>query len=67
MYIEASCGAGAQVCDCKRDILWVWFPDDEMKYSIMSFLYSGVEAKYCVKLHHSIHNVLRILQKMGLS
>ena len=39
---------GAQVCDSKRDRLWVRFPLEDMKYLftfIFSFLRSGVEAK----------------------
>ena len=45
---EASCGAGAQGCDCKRDRLWVEFPLEEIKYLIFLFLRSGVEAKRSV-------------------
>ena len=29
---NASGGAWAQACDCKRDWLWVRFPLEEMKY-----------------------------------
>ena len=31
---EASRGAGAQVCDCERDRLWIRFLCEEMKYLI---------------------------------
>ena len=34
--IVASYGAGSEVCDCKRDRLWVRFPIEEMKYLIFS-------------------------------
>ena len=35
--LGAGRGAGAQVYDCKRDRLWVWFPLEEMKYLIFPF------------------------------
>ena len=37
IYSQASRGAGAQACDCKRDRLWVRFALEEMKYLIFSF------------------------------
>ena len=43
---EASRGAGAQpaqVCDCKRDKLWVRFPPYEMEYLRFSLLRSGAK------------------------
>ena len=48
LIIEASRGAGAQVCDCKLDWLWVRSPLEEIKYLfkfIFSLILSGVEAK----------------------
>ena len=45
---EANNGAGIEMCDCKRDWLWVRVPLEKMKYLfkyIFPFLHSGVEAK----------------------
>ena len=44
--LEASRGAGAQVCDCKRDWLWVRYLLEQMRY--FHFLHFGVEAKRAV-------------------
>ena len=32
--LDSSRGAGAQMCDCKRDWLWVRSPLDEVEYSL---------------------------------
>ena len=54
---EASRGSGAQVCNYKRDWLWVRSVFKEMKYlfkCIFSFLRSGIETNCGVELPHAM-------------
>ena len=59
--IEASRGAGVQICDCKRDCLWVRSPHEEMQYLIFSILRFVVEAK---RSRHLTRISSRIRRKM---
>ena len=56
-------------CDCKKDLLWVLSPLEEVKYLLLfifSFLRSGVETKGGVEFRHSsARNVSRIRRKVG--
>ena len=63
--IEASHGAEAQACDCKRVELWVQFPLEDMKHLIISCLCSGVKAMRVIEFYHSTRNAFRIQRKMG--
>ena len=59
---ETSRGAVAQVCDSKRDRLWIRFP---LNISNISFLRSGVEVKEGSEFWHSTRNASRIRRKVG--
>ena len=67
IIFQASRGEEAQVCDCKRNWLWVQSPLKEINYlfkCIFSFFRSGVEAKRGVEFRHSTRNACKIQRKM---
>ena len=45
--------------------MWVWFPLEEIKCLLFSFLHSGAEAKWGVELRHSTRYACRIRRKVG--
>ena len=53
-------GVAAQACDCKRALLRVQFPFEEIKYLIFSFPRSGNNAKYGVEFRHSKDDASKI-------
>ena len=56
-----------QTTHCKRGRLWARLPHEEMKWLILIFFPSGVEAKRGVEFRYSYnatYNVLRIRRKM---
>ena len=68
MVAEVFRGVGAQVCDCKRDWLWVRSPVVKMKYLfkfIFPFFRSGVGAKRGVEFRQSTRNASRIRRQTG--
>ena len=59
-FCLASRGSGVIACGCKREMLWVRFPLEEMKYLFFLFLRSGVETKRGFKFRHWTRNAFRI-------
>ena len=60
ILLEASRGAGVQLCNCEGDRLWVRFALEHMIFLIFSFLPSGIQTKLGVEFRHSSRNSSRI-------
>ena len=61
--MEAIRGAGAQVCDYKRNWLWALISTQEHEIFIFSFLRPSVKAKLGVEFRHSTRNASGIRRK----
>ena len=54
LYYEGSRSAGAQLCDSKRNRLWVGFPFEEIKYYVLCIFILWCRGKASSTIQHTM-------------